>query len=272
MIKRLFLVLVLVIGLCGCAQKTEDRFSDEKMILQNQEAYIMYDHTVVSQWTMGMMKQDYYCVEADGKLEEILVVDHPAGPESMVHAGLSFDDLNETAKEAIGAYYDQQGLLYDVALEVQDAYEAFEQLGDNFKWHYISQTVWPTGATEKVIAFCTELIQYRGEEEVYQTWDTAIFDRETGERISLESIFVVSEEEAKELILDCLMPEELGRDEKDLRVQMEEAFRFGYIKLMNDGIEVMFPANTLECKEKGFGGFIPAEDLAGIMQPWAMDP
>lgn len=272
MIKRLFLVLALVICLCGCAQKTEDRFSDEKMILQNQEAYIMHDHTVVSQWTMGMMKHDYYCVETEGKLEEILVVECPAGPEGMVHDGFSFDDLNETAKAAIATYYEQQGLLYDVAIEVQDAYEKFEQKGSTFTWHYISQTVWPTGGTEEVIAFCTELIKYRGEEEIYQTWDTAIFDRETGEQIPVESIFAVSEEEAKDLILNCLMPEQLGRDEKDLRAQMEEAFRFGYIKLMNDGIEVMFPANTLECKEKGFGGFIPAEDLAGIMQPWAMNP
>lgn len=276
MIKRLLPLLALTLLLCGCSEEQKSPYGDELFVLQQQDAYTMFDECQVSHWTMGMMNQDYYCIQnEDGEMVEILMVEHPTGPEGVRNNGLCYDDLGETAKAAIGAYYEEQGLLYDLAFEVENAYAEYERRENNkrlFNWHYISQTVWPTGGTEEVIAFCTELIAYRGEEDVRQEWYNVIFDRETGERISMESVFAVPLEEAKDLILDELMPEELEKDEKDLRKQMEDAFLVDYIKLMNDGIEVMFPVGTLDCKEKAFGGFIPAEKLEAVLQPWAMNP
>lgn len=276
MIKKLLPLLILAILLCGCSQEQESAYGDELMVLKQEAVYTMFDDTQVSYWTMGMLNQDYYCIEGDdGEYVEILVVENPIGPEGVMNNGLCYDDLNETAKAAIGAYYEAQGLLYDVSFEVENAYAEYERRSNNkrlFNWHYISQTVWPTGGTDEVIGFCTELIAYRGEEFVRQHWYNVLFDRETGEQIPIESIFSAPLDEAKARILDALMPEEPETDETELREQMEDAFRFDYIKLMNDGIEVMFPADTLECKEKAFGGFIPAEELADIMQPWAMNP
>ena len=276
MMKKLLPVLALALMLCGCGETEKSRYCEEKMILQSEGVYTMYDGCRVDLWTMGMMNQDYYCIEdKDGDLQDILVVDAPAGPQGIKNDGLCFDDLNETAKAVIGAYYEEQGILYDITFELEDAYAEYircENHDRTYNDHYISQRIWPTGATDKIIAFCTELISYRGEKNARQDWYNVIFDRETGEQIGIETLFVVSEDQAKALILDALMPEELEWEEKDLRQQMEEAFSFDYIKLLNDGIEVMFPVGTLECKEEAFGGFIPTEELTGIMQPWALNP
>lgn len=273
MMRKILLLILAMLTLTACAADSSNPYGDEMMVLRQEGVYTMFDDREVSHWTMGMMEQDYYCIENKGEQVEILMIEAPSGPQGVYNDGLCFDDLGETARAAIGTYYENQGLLYDVNFEVENSYAEFVRRENNkrlFNWHYISQTVWPTGGTDEVIAFCTELILYRGEEDARQQWYNVIFDRETGEQIPIDTIFV-DKEQAKSIILDHLMPEELEKGDEDLRKQMEEAFSYDYIKLMNDGIEVMFPVGTLECREKAFGGFIPMEELESVMQPWAMN-
>lgn len=275
MMKKIIPLLLAALLLCGCQQKAKSPYSDELMILEEASVYTMSDGTVVNRWSAGTMEQDLYCIPDELNehlLADVLVIDHPKGPEGVKNDGLCFDDLPEAAKSVIGSYYEQQGLLYDPMEELVLACEDYLVCKDEdktYEFHYLNQVVWPTGATEELIAFCTELVTYHGEKDVRQDWYNVIFDRNTGEQISVESLFSVPLEEAKAVILDALMPEKLERDEKHLRQQMEEAFSFDYIKLMNDGIEVMFPVDTLECKEKAFGNFIPAEELKGILDIWS---
>ena len=162
MMKKLLPLLLAVLVLCGCSAAETSPYGEEMMVLRQEDAYTMFDDTQVSYWTVGMMEQDYYCIENKGELVEILMIEHPAGPQGVRNDGLCFDDLNDTAKAAIGAYYEEQGLKYDVAFEVENAYAEFERRENNkrlFNWHYISQTVWLTGGTDEIIAFCTELIE-----------------------------------------------------------------------------------------------------------------
>jgi len=272
MLKKFLPVVLVLLLFTGCGETAKSPYGDELMLLQQENIYTLDDGCQVSRWSMGMMNQDYYCIEdEDGDLQEILVVDIPVGPEGVKNNGLCFDDLNETAKTAIATYYEQQGVLYDVEAELEPAYEDYliqKEKNRVFEWHYFSQTIWPTGANDEIIAFCTELISYRGEENYRQDWFNVVFDRETGEQIEIESLFIAPEDEVRTVILDHLMPEDPDWSEKNLWEQMEQAFSFDFIKLMNDGIEVMFPVDTLECKEEAFGGFIPAEELSGIMQVW----
>lgn len=272
--KKLLPILLAVLVLCGCQSSEKKAYGDEMVILREESVYTMSDGTEVDLWTAGMTDQELYCIDDEVNeqlLLDLLVVDVPKGPAGIENDGISFDDLAEPAKSAISRYYEEQGILYDTMEELELACEDYfekKRQDDAFEYHYISQVVWPTGATEDLIAFCTELITYRGEKNVRQDWYNVVFDRRTGEVVPMESLFSAPLEDAKTRILDALMPEKLERSEKNLRAQMDEAFTLDYLKLMNDGIEVMFPVDSLECKEEAFGGFIPAEELAGVMDIW----
>jgi len=273
--KKLLPFLMVVFVLCGCQASAKKPYGEELMTLQEKSVYTMSDGTQVDLWTVGMMDQELYCIDDpvnEHLLLDLLVIDTPKGPAGIENDGISFDDLAEPAKSSIARYYEEQGILYDTTEELELACEDYFEMTRQdkvYEYHYISQVVWPTGVTEDLIAFCTELITYRGEENVRQDWYNVVFDRHTGDVVSVESMFSVSKEEAKARILDALMPEDPDRSEKNLRQQMDEAFRFEYIKLMNDGIEVMFPVDTLDCKEDAFGGFVPAEVLSGVLDIWA---
>lgn len=50
----------------------------------------------------------------------------PSGPENVSVGGVaSFDDLSPAAQEAVSAYYDRQGLLYDIKQQVETAYQEY---------------------------------------------------------------------------------------------------------------------------------------------------
>ena len=86
--KRILLLFLLIMSLAGCSDDVTNPYGDEKMVLQQEGVYTMFDGREVSQLTMGMMKQDYYCIENKGEFVEILMIEEPAGPQGVKNDGL----------------------------------------------------------------------------------------------------------------------------------------------------------------------------------------
>lgn len=61
----------------------------------------------------------------------LLAVTDSSGPDNCYVGGIeSFDDLSETAKEKVLAYYEAQGTLYDEEAELERAYAAWQEIRD----------------------------------------------------------------------------------------------------------------------------------------------
>lgn len=206
---------------------------------------------------------DRYCL-ADGT--ELLSVSAPTGPDGVFVGGLTgFEDLSQAAQERISAYYEAQGLLYDPAVQLERAYQAYRTDPDGFDSFFLEQTIYPTASNDRVIYFCTTLtLPIDGRSSTMRDL-CAAFDRETGEFLDPWSLFTLPPEEAAEALLDAAqIPDSADRQE------MLAALRPEHLIFHPEHLEVTFPQGTLPGEELTHIVAVDYPDLEGILQPWAV--
>lgn len=241
-----------------------DRIYVESMILP--EPYVLEDGTKLT------VRKDFthttYFTPND---IDILWEQEPVGPHNVSVGGLpTFDMLSEQAQEAILAYYEEQGLLYDLDAELEKAYQEFLSMGNpvNFQAHHLSQDISPTAANEKLIWYSIYVTRPVGDGLHHQTSTHTVFDRETGEVVNTADLFQCTEKELGRRILEIVnMPDtELSRE-------MENAFRFEYLNFSSNYLDVCFPAGSLISQNTGHILGIEYQALGGLIHPWAIpDP
>ena len=238
-----------------------DRIYVESVILP--EPYVLEDGTKLT------VRKDYthttYFAPND---IDILWEQEPVGPHNVSVGGLpTFDILNEQAQEAILAYYEEQGLLYDLDAELEKAYQEFLSMGNpvNFQARHLSQDISPTAANEKLIWYSIYVTQPVGDGLHHQTSTHTVFDRNTGEVVNTADLFQCTEKELGRRILEIVnMPDtELSRE-------MENAFRFEYLNFSSNYLDVCFPAGSLISQNMDHGMGVEYEDLYGFIHPWAV--
>ncbi len=210
---------------------------------------------------------------ADGT--ELLRVDGPTGPEDVYSAGVGgFDDLSETAREKVRAYYEDRGLLYDEEEVLEQCYAAWKELGDTFQSGYLSQSVSTAVSTERVIYFTTELMQpdltqleeYGSQLRKHEEFQD-VFDRQTGEKLDIRDLFAVPWEEVRRRIPELV---DWGMDAA-VAAQVTEKLEPEYLVFGSDSVMVWFPAGTLEGEEYTYGFSVDYSDAPeGFFQPWAI--
>lgn len=201
---------------------------------------------------------------------ELLVVQDPSGPDNVSVVGIEgFENLGEEAQSNIRSYYNKQGLLYDVNIELEKAYTYYKNTENKSKFssYTISQDISPTSSNEKVMFFLTSLKFPIDANHVYNEIRLgAAFNRETGKHISNWELFSCSEEEAKQAILDLS-----GITDPVMRAEMETALKPEYIILFTDNLEVYFLEGTLPSQEHGYILALDYdEDLCKILNDWAI--
>lgn len=150
-----------------------------------------------------------YCL-SDGT--ELLCETLPVGPDhvSMTKTAV-FEDLNEDAQAQIMAFYEQQGVLYDLQTELERAYAEYcenkETFGENSRM--VAQSIVASAASERVMYFVTDVILPISNSELRQYQIGAVFDRKTGESIDMMQLFSVDESTLIEKILDEAAIEDL---------------------------------------------------------------
>lgn len=199
---------------------------------------------------------------------EILREQEPIGPNNVSVGGIpSLDMLNAQAQEEILAYYERQGLLYDLDEELERAWQCY-QASDNkllFQSHHLAQDICPSAANHRLVWYSVYVTRPVGDGLHQQSSTHTVFNRETGKVIDTAELFDCTEAELGRRILEIVsMPDtELSRE-------MEKAFRFEYLDFDSNSLDVCFPAGSLSSQKADHLLAIEYEDLAGYIHSWAI--
>ena len=206
---------------------------------------------------------------ADGT--ELLQVEDFPGPEDYYVMGLeNFDSLGEEAQEAICAYYQERGLLFDEGEELERAYAAWQEEGEDFQYRLLSQSEMPSASNARVRYFSTNLTLpvYHGDTcTAYEIQLGEAFDPETGEKLSNWDLFAASEAEVRRRLAQAG-----GGEDAALTEELAEALDPDWIVFTPEGLTVTYPPETLASHwDHTFLLYLEyGEAPEGFFQPWAI--
>ncbi len=201
---------------------------------------------------------------------DLLHVRNYVGPENNIVAGqTTYADLSEAAQQAVSAYYEKRGMLYDVAEELEKSYAHYQTRNPKKPIPSVGQEVSLQSSSQRVAYFLTTVhtpIHGDGSATMEELRLCDAFDRETGERIDSWDLFSCSPEEAKRALLDLVQI-----TEQPLRSEMEAALQPEYLIFYPGNIEGWFPRGALPSQSTSFGfGLDYTDGLKAILQPWAV--
>ena len=199
---------------------------------------------------------------------DLLLENHPQTPENTIAvAKKNIDHLEENAKAAVLAYYEERGRLYDIMEELEKAAAIYQQSQnkENFSMMRIEQNVYPTAANDRLIFFQTSLHLPLAEKTFTERNLCEVFDRKTGTYIPIEDLFICPLEELGSQLLAMAHLSDADR------ADMEAAFRREYIFFTEDSLCIDFPAGSLiNYKEQYIVPLKYTSDLRGLMHDWAI--
>lgn len=259
-------LLITCLILSGCSSPKQ---VEEKWTIAEEKAVTFEDGEYVDLWRNDLGRHDFYKL-SDG--ETLLTVQEPTGPDNVYVGGVeNLNDLNETAQEAIIAYYEKQGLLYDVHIELEEAYSQYLIRKTNNEQFYdflISQDIVPASSNDKMICFLTSVILPIGDLGMRSGQEIrlgAVFNKETGEPYNIWDLFYSPKEEA---IAQLLQASQIT--DKQLILEMSKAIKPECFILFPDNLEISFPRGSLPSQEHLYLLSIDYEDLEGVIHNLAI--
>lgn len=201
---------------------------------------------------------------------ELLEVSGSTVPDGVVMSnGDSLYELPKSAQTNILAFYEKQGLLYDVTKTLEQAYHSYQLLKEKeqpFQPYYLAQSIYPTASSEKVMYFLTSVSLPFGGGYMDALQIPVAFDKETGKPIEPLELFHCSKEKAIDTILDLAKLQDLT-----LIKEMREAFQPQNVIFYEDNMEIVFPKGSLPSQKDGQILLLDYTDsLYNILQPWAI--
>lgn len=266
--KRIFCAAAaLLLTLTACGDRVRTQSEDPEWELVEEEAAVLPDGTAVGLWRMEQVDR-WNCYRLpDGT--ELLEERAPTGPANVVVGGVEgFGQLGEAAQAAIGAYYEDQGLRYDLQAELERAYadyQSCQRSGEAFEHYIAGQEVAPTASNDHIVCFVTTTTRSVRGRLVENDYFTAVFDRETGEPLDPVSLFTVSPEEVLERLLS-----EAQIYDSALREEMKAAWDPAWLELDSGSLSVYFPRGSLPSQETASGFGVDVEDVRDILHDWAV--
>lgn len=230
-------------------------------------AMTLSDGTPVGIWA-GEWGENRYVLE-DGT--ELLRERRPFGPGNVSNGMENVEDLPETARAAVLAYYEEQGELYGLTVELERAYAAWLALEDKetFRTWWVEQETMPTASNERLMYFQTAVtLPVNGNDGVVTTWEySAAFDRETGAYIDARELFSCGEAEAKAAVLEAFGVDEYYPDQAEA---MRANFEWEHLMFSDSDLCYYYPAGTLPGEEHGYQLHTEYDQLAGVLHDWAV--
>lgn len=177
------------------------------------------------------------------------------------------DGISDTAAERISAYYEGPGLRCDLSELVESAYADYLDGGD-FSCHSTRHQPYMSAVSERVLYFCTEFFvtdAVISENSLvgttYMFGDA--FDRETGERLDIWSLFTVPEDEARSILAAAAG----GEDAAGIAGKLGP----DNIIVYDTNITLFFPPEAISGSDTPTLYIADLEELPdGLFQSWAL--
>lgn len=263
MIKKIALLLAgcalaAVLGGCGLgvpqSKKVLEMEAEDVLVLPDGQTVDCWREYYEFQGTDTHLPSGWvdYCLE-DGTLllrEEDLLP--PSLPET----------VPEQARQAIQTHYSRQGRLYSAESLLPQAYAAYQADPEGFENWSVWQNNWVVALAEQVVYLVTDVNLPLGGREQTSYQIGAAFDRTTGEKLSLWSLFTVPESEAKEALLAYLAPDD------PCRAQMLEHLTEEMVVIEEGHYSICYPLDSLPGEQQTcrLGSELPE----GLLHPWAV--
>ena len=260
--KLLLLVLCCLVITAGCTHSTKTRETESDWTLRQEQAVTLADGTAVDLWESGG-RLSYRL--ADGT--ELISVHRDSGPSNVYVPGredLSWDTLPEEAQKNILAYYEQQGKVYDVEMELEKMYADYQNSQaekTSFASGDIVQTISPTASNDKIIAYVTSVMLPAGQGRFEEQRLGAMFDKKTGEAITIWPLFDLPEEACRKQLITLA-----GITDDPLAAEMADALTAERIVWLDDGLQMTFSQAELASAETSYVLYVDYEDRRGVLQ------
>ena len=167
--------------------------------------------------------------------------------------------LDEAVQKTIEIWHQEQGLRYDRDALLRETGRLSQEQGNHFSAWTVQQTVQLTALSERTVWGETE-VQQQDEWFCY----SAVFDRATGEPLSLWKLFSVSEDRAKNALLSTVS------DEDPRKTAMREALTPERVTFCPDHASVYYPVGSLPGEEMPVRVDVPMNELAAVLRNWAV--
>lgn len=174
-IKWALLLAALLLLLCSCGE------AEKEPELLEENAYTLADGQQVSVWRYPGDSKRLYRL-ADGTV--LLAVDsRETLGETVTEYTSAFEALSDTAREAVAAACSAALPEIPIAQYLEEAYAQYAKDGAQFQCALISRSLFPSGASERVLYITLQATLPGVDGEERQETLTWAFDRETGEKI-----------------------------------------------------------------------------------------
>ena len=256
---------VLSLALCGLLLLTgcqNETVQEEIWELEAEDAAVFADGEAADRWRgyQNGLREPWVLYElSDGTV--LLQENDIGGPEGSA----AYAALSENVQAAVSAWYQGEGARYDLTALLQACYDRYQAVGSEaFGPGLVAQTAAATAASEKAVYLVTTVEQAvdpaAGEMLRYGT----AFDRATGQRLEVWSLFTKPEAEVRLALAAA------AGDDPDIQARLAEAIDPQHILFFEDRLEIDFPAGAFEGLDTGYILSVDYDQLDGVLDPSAL--
>lgn len=255
--KRRLLSLILcgLMLLGGCGRQA---VQEEIWELEEKNVATFSDGETVDRWRgyfeNGLQEPWSVYELADGTV--LLTEDDVVSVESDT-AG--YGSLTEEVQAAVSAWYQGEGKYYDLSALLSASYTRWQEQGESFVPGRVGQSTASTATSGSVIYFTTTVEQAVDPENGQQLRYSAAFDRATGQRLDLWTLFTVPEADARMALAAA------AGDDPAVQETLAAAIDPVHVIFFEDRLEVEFPAGSLEGLDTAYILVVDYAQLDGVL-------
>lgn len=216
------------------------------------------DGTSLSVWQASFDRE--YCAP-DGTL----LLEERLGSEA-ADALENAAGLTEEAKENILAFYEAQGILYDLHAQLERAWAAYSEADEGFELYTLGQEVNLCAENDSTLWLVTTVTLPLGGRVVTEEPLCAAFDKATGEALTAEELFTCTGDELAAALLDAA-----GITDEPRRGEMLAAFDESRVVFRSEALEVFYPEGAVPSEETALIlGLDYTDEVKALLQPRAL--
>lgn len=256
---------ILSLALCGLFLLTgcqNETVQEEIWELEETDAAVFADGEAADRWRgyQDGLREPWVLYElSDGTV--LLREDDLAGPEG----SSAFAALSTEVQAAISAWYQGEGRRYDLTALLTACYSRYQEQGSEaFAPGQVSQWAAATALSEKAVCITTTVDLAADPEKGQTQHYGAVFDRASGQRLEVWSLFARPEEEVRLALAAA------AGDDPAIQARLAAAIDAERITFYEDHLEVEFPAGAFEGLDTAFTLAVEYAQLDGVLDPAAL--